>query len=65
MGIHLFLLIKYNIKTTGIINIDSGCVYSNRENLGTLTAFNPDTRELINIKNLDSNFNQNNISINN
>ncbi|NOQ27524.1 MAG: hypothetical protein GQ564_19350 [Bacteroidales bacterium] len=50
-----FKQIKSNInnKITDIINIDSGCIFTNRKNLGTLTAFNLHTQELINIKNID------------
>lgn len=44
-----------NNKISDVINIDSGCVFTNRKDLGTLTAFNMDTRELINIKNIDFN----------
>ena len=40
-------------KNTNVINIDSGCVYTNLEKLGTLTVLNMDNLELINVKNID------------
>ncbi len=50
-----FQQIKMNIKNSAknIYNIDSGCVYIKFNDLGTLTALNMDTFELINIKNVD------------
>jgi serine/threonine protein phosphatase 1 len=50
-----FQQIKMNIQnnTSNIYNIDSGCVYVQFNDLGTLTALNMDTHELINIKNID------------
>ena len=50
-----FEQIKLGISTNNIdiINIDSGCVYTNRETFGSLTALNMDTLELLNIKNTD------------
>jgi serine/threonine protein phosphatase 1 len=49
-------LIKSRIenKNIDVINIDSGCVFTNLEKLGTLTALNMDKLELINIKNIDT-----------
>jgi len=41
-------------KNTSVINVDSGCVFTNLEKLGTLTAFNMDNMELINVKNIDN-----------
>jgi len=35
------------------INIDTGCVYNNRKNLGILTALNLDNLELIGTENID------------
>jgi|SRR6056297_1135590 len=50
-----FQQIKMNIQNTisTIYNIDSGCVYLTFNDLGTLTALNMDTLELINLKNVD------------
>lgn len=50
-----FNQIKSNItsKRSNVINIDSGCVYTQHPNLGSLTAFNLDTTILFNIKNMD------------
>ena len=47
--------IKMNIHSSenNIYNIDSGCVYIKFSDLGSLTALNLDTLELINIKNVD------------
>ncbi|MFP4023707.1 MAG: metallophosphoesterase family protein [Thiohalospira sp.] len=47
--------IKMDVKNSAknIYNIDSGCVYIKFNDLGTLTALNMDTLELINIKNVD------------
>ena len=41
-------------KNTSVINIDSGCVFTNLEKSGTLTALNMDNLELINVKNIDT-----------
>ena len=41
-------------KNTSVINIDSGCVFTNLEKLGTLTALNMDNLELLNVKNIDT-----------
>ncbi|MCK5171237.1 MAG: metallophosphoesterase [Bacteroidales bacterium] len=40
-------------KNTSVINIDSGCVFTNLEKLGTLTALNMDNLTLLNVKNRD------------
>ncbi len=41
-------------KANNVFNIDSGCVFTNREKLGTLTALNMDKLELLNVKNIDT-----------
>jgi serine/threonine protein phosphatase 1 len=50
-----FKQIKLRIenKNTNVINIDSGCVFTQLPNLGGLTALNIDTKDLLNIKNID------------
>jgi serine/threonine protein phosphatase 1 len=50
-----FQQIKMNIQNAknNIYNIDSGCVYIKFNDLGTLTALNMDTLELIYTKNVD------------
>lgn len=50
-----FPQIKMNIQNSAntIYNIDSGCVYIKFDDLGSLTALNLDTLELINFKNVD------------
>jgi len=50
-----FQQIKMNIQntTSNIYNIDSGCVFIKFNDLGTLTALNMDTHELIQLKNVD------------
>jgi len=50
-----FQQIKMNIQNAknNIYNIDSGCVYIKFNDLGTLTALNIDTLELIRQKNVD------------
>jgi len=40
-------------NSSDVINIDSGCVYVNRNGLGYLTALNLDTMELKHVKNID------------
>ncbi|MCB2196676.1 MAG: serine/threonine protein phosphatase [Bacteroidetes bacterium] len=39
---------------TDIINIDSGCVYTQRKSLGILTALNMDEKTILYVKNIDS-----------
>lgn len=48
--------IKSNIasKHSNVINIDSGCVYTQYPNLGSLTAINLDTNMVFNVVNIDS-----------
>ena len=51
----LFDELKSKLKNpaSNNINIDTGCVYNNRKNLGILTALNLDNMELITAENLD------------
>ncbi len=41
-------------RINNVFNIDSGCVFTNLEKLGTLTALNMDKLELLNVKNIDT-----------
>jgi serine/threonine protein phosphatase 1 len=42
-----------NNVASPIINVDGGCVYTNRQGMGNLVALSLDTREIFNQKNID------------
>ena len=44
---------KVKTSTMDVINIDTGCVFTQYEGLGYLTAINTDTLKIISIKNID------------
>ena len=47
------VLSRIKNKNSNNINIDSGCIYVQYKDLGNLTVFNMDNRELLSVKNID------------